>query len=84
MEANTIVLSAPEYMHKMDSLVIQENQENVEKLDQEDPLENPVMMPSAILGNTVKTVNLEGPEILEKMVHLENLAMMVDLEITLI
>ena len=84
MEVNFTVLSAPEYMHIMENLDMLENQEDVENLDQEDPLENLVMMPSAILGNTVKTVNLEGPEILEKMVRLENLAMMVDLEIMLI
>lgn len=84
MEVNFTVLSAPEYMHIMESLVMQENQEDVENMDLEDYLENLVMMPSAILGNTVKTVNLEGPEILEKMVHLENQAMMVGLEMMLI
>ena len=63
-------------MHKRESLVTQENQEDVENLDQEDPLENLVMMPSAILENMVKMVNLEGPDNLAKMVHLENPAMM--------
>ena len=69
-------------MHKRESLVTQGNQEDVENLDQEDPLENLVMMPSAILENMVKTVNLEGLDNLAKMVHLENPAMTANLEMT--
>ena len=84
MELNIIALSALEYMHITGNLVTQENQENVEILDLEGPLEDLVMMPSVIPENMVKMVKLEGLEILEKMVHLENLAMMVDLEKMLI
>ena len=82
MGVNTIALSALEYMHKRENLVTQENQEDVESVDQEDPLENLVMMPSAILGNMVEMVNLEGLDNLEKMAHLENPAMMANLETT--
>ena len=82
METNTTVLSVLEYMQKKESLVTQENQVNVENVDLEDPLENLVMMPSAILEKAVKMVNPEGLDNLEKMVHPVNLAMMVNLEMT--
>ena len=83
METNAIALSALMYMHMMDNLATQENQEDVENLDREDPLENQVITPSATLENMVKMVNPESLETLEKMVHLENPASMVNLEITL-
>ena len=84
MEEKIIVLSALESMQTKENLVIQDNQENVENLDLEDPLDILVIMPSAILENRVKMVNLEGLDNLEKMVHLENLAIMVVLEMKMI
>ena len=83
-EISITVLSVLMYMHMRESLATQENQDNVETLDLEDPLDHQVMMPSAILENMVKMVNPEGLDTLEKMVHLENPAILVLLEIMLI
>ena len=84
MEANITVPSVPKYMHMMEHLATQENQENLENKGLEDPLESLVMMQSVILESMVKTANLENPEIQEKMVCLENLVLMEALEIKLI
>ena len=84
MEINITALSVPIYMDKMESLGTPENQDNVENQDLEDHPESLVMMPNAFLVSPGKMANPEGPDILEKMVYLENLAMMVVLEIKLI
>ena len=83
MEAKRPVLNALKYMYQKESLVTQENQENVENLDLEDLPENQVKMPSAFLEKAVKMVNQEGLDNLEKMVCLEYLAMTVNLENTM-
>ena len=84
METDIIAPSALESMHKKENLVFQENEEDMDLLDPKDLLENLVMMPTAILENEVKMVNLEGLDNLVMMVHLGNLAIMADLEIILI
>ena len=84
METNITALSVPIYMDKMESLGTPANQDNVENQDLEDRPESLVMMPNAFLVSPGKMVNPEGPDILEKMVYLENLAMMVALEIKMI
>lgn len=80
METQNTVLSVLEYIQKKEYLVIQEHQENVDRLDSGDPLENLVMMPDAILESMVQMVNLESQGGLEKMAHLVNLAMMAFLD----
>ena len=82
-EINAIVLSVLEAMQQMEILVIKENEDNVDLLDLEGHLENLVMMPTAILENKAKMVNMEDLDNLERMVHQENPAMMVDLEMIL-
>ena len=84
METNITALSVLMPTHTMEILATQEDQENVELLDLRDHLENLVMMPTAIPVNVVKTVNLVGLDNLEMMANLENPAMMVAPEITLI
>ena len=84
METNITALSVLMPTHTMEILATQEDQENVELLDLRDHPENLVMMPTAIPVNVVKMVNLVGLDNLEMMANLENLAMMVAPEITLI
>ena len=84
METNITALSVPIYMDKLESLGTPENLDNVENQDLEDHPESLVMMLNAFLVSLGKMANPEGPDILEKMVYLENLAMMVALEIKLI
>ena len=84
METQNTVPSVLEYIQKKESLVIQGHQENVDHLDQQDPLENLERMPNAILESMVQMVNLEGQGGLEKMAYLENPAMMVLLDLKMI
>lgn len=56
---------------------MQEDLANVDLLDLEDSLEDLVMMLSAIPEKEAKMVNLEDLGGLERMAHLENLAIMV-------
>ena len=84
METNITALSVLMPTHTMEILATQEDQENVELLDLRDHLESLVMMPTAIPVNVVKMVNLVGLDNLEMMANLENPAMMVAPEITLI
>ena len=84
METNITALSVVMPTHTMEILATQEDQENVELLDLRDHLESLVMMPTAIPVNVVKMVNLVGLDNLEMMANLENPAMMVAPEITLI
>ena len=84
METNITALSVLMPTHTTEILATQEDQENVELLDLRDHLESLVMMPTAIPVNVVKMVNLVGLDNLEMMANLENPAMMVAPEITLI
>ena len=84
METNITALSVLMPTHTTEILATQEDQENVDFLDLQDHLESLVMMPTAILVNVVKMVNLVGLDNLEMMANLENPAIMVAQEITLI
>ena len=83
METDITVPNVLMSMHTRVYLVIQEDQENVDLLDVKDHPDYLVMMPSAIPASMVKMANLVGPENLDMMAHLENLAMMVALVMTL-
>ena len=83
METDITVPNVLMSMHTRVYLVIQEDQENVDLLDVKDHLDYLVMMPSAIPASMVKMANLVSPENLDMMAHLENLAMMVALGMTL-
>ena len=86
METNIIAPSALACMLKKENMATQESQEHVDLLDLEEEVhvDYLVMIPSAILVNTVKMVNLVGLDNLEKIVHLENPAMMATLEMKMI
>ena len=86
METKIIAQSALVCMLKKENVVTQESQKHVDLLDLEEEVhvDYLMMIPSAILVNTVKMVNLVGLDNLEKMVHLENPAMMATLEMKMI
>ena len=86
METNVIVPSALVCMLKNENMVTQESQEHVDlpDLEEEVHVDYLVMIPNAILVNTMKMVNLVGLDNLEKTVHLENPAMMATLEMKMI
>ena len=67
-----------------ENLVPMESLEHVDLLDLQEPQENLVMMPNAILADQVLMVNLERLADLEMMVYLEDLEMMVNLEVMVI
>lgn len=79
-----IAQSALKSTQTKENLVPMESLEHVDLLDLQEPQENLVMMPNAILADQVLMVNLERLADLEMMVYLEDLEMMVDLEVMVI